>query len=141
MNQITITMEATQENLKKLLQVFTEEAISSPCDLPAVPEKAEKPAKTTKAPAKKSATKANETPKEVPKKVADSEETLSLFDEGEVSKEVVQEAAKIFSDTYGKKALIAVFEEFGIQFLKDLDDTPEQYPALLEALEEAYESD
>lgn len=131
MNTITLTMEATEENLRKLLRLFE----AGPTILTikgATPSEASEKKEEPKAdPIKSSETGAASTVKtaETP-----SQESAS---EKKVTKEEVRAAALALKNAGRADALKKIFAELGGKKLSDFDQTPEKYPELLKKIQEA----
>ena len=130
MNTITITMEATKENIEKLLSLFPEtQTAAAPTEPIAEPAKPK---------AKKKAPEPVDEAAEILSKVAPESEKIQTPDEPipeeTISKTDIRAVALKLSKAGKQKELADIFAKFGCKKLSDFDNRTEDYPALMKEL-------
>lgn len=129
MNTITITMEATKENIEKLLSLFPEtQTAAVPTEPVAEPAK---PKAKKKAPEPVDEAEAAPETAPEPEKIQAPDE---LIPEETISKTDIRAVALKLSKAGKQKELADIFAKFGCKKLSDFDNRTEDYPALMKAL-------
>ena len=131
MQQITGTLDFTEENVKKLLSFFKEEQIQISADKPEVKPVFAAPQTPQPDPIKSSETGAASTAKTAG---TPSQESAS---EKKVTREEVRAAALTLNKAGRKDIVAAVFKEFGGKKFSDFDERPEVYPEMMKKFQEA----
>ncbi len=129
MNTITITMEATKENIEKLLSLFPEtQTAAVPTEPVAEPAK---PKAKKKAPEPVDEAEAAPETAPEPEKIQTPDEPIP---EETISKTDIRAVALKLSKAGKQKELADIFAKFGCKKLSDFDNRTEDYPALMKEL-------